>query len=57
MAEASDNLTVLRERRDWLAARIKAKESVGWETQWDQRERDALEWAVEQLEVKEDSLA
>lgn len=53
MSEASDNLTVLRERRDWLAARIKAKQSIGWDVEWDERERAALEWAVKQLESRQ----
>lgn len=42
VATLRDALVVLRERRDWLTARIAAKESVGWETEWDVRERDAL---------------
>lgn len=44
-----DELLVLIERRNWLAARITAKQSVGWETQWDERERAALDWAIEIL--------
>lgn len=42
----SDHMKVLEERRNWLRERIKAKKVVGWETQWDQREHDALEWAI-----------
>jgi hypothetical protein len=38
----SDALRVLKERRNWLTARIQAKMSVGWETAYDERERDAL---------------
>lgn len=37
---------VLEDRKNWLAARIKAKQSVGWETTYDQREHDALVWAL-----------
>lgn len=37
-----DALRVATERRNWLSARIKAKESVGWDVEWDTRERDAL---------------
>lgn len=35
-------LIVMRERRNWLTARIAAKQSVGWDVEWDTRERDAL---------------
>lgn len=42
-------LLVLIERRDWLTARIAAKESVGWDVVWDKRERDALTWAIDRL--------
>jgi hypothetical protein len=35
-------LLVLRERRDWLTERVKAKQQVRWDTAWDERERDAL---------------
>lgn len=40
---------VLVDRQNWLTARAKAKESIGWEFQYDLRERDALEWAIEAL--------
>lgn len=43
-------IEVTRQRRDWLTARIAAKESVGWETQWDIRERDAHATLLEHLE-------
>lgn len=33
---------VLTQRRNWLTERIKAKEIIGWDVQWDTRERDAL---------------
>jgi hypothetical protein len=45
-----DAVAVLRERRAYLDARIEAKQRVGWETQWDERERDALAWAITELE-------
>lgn len=45
----TDQLTVLHERRMYLDHRIEAKKQVGWETQWDERERDALAWAIERL--------
>lgn len=48
---SSETLTVLRERRDWLTARIEAKQSVGWDVEWDTRERDALADAVAELEA------
>lgn len=44
-----DELQTLIERRDWLAARIEAKKSVGWETTYDEREHRALCWAIERL--------
>lgn len=49
-AERDHQLAVLRERRNWLTARIAAKQSVGWEIEWDVRERNALAWAIQQLE-------
>jgi hypothetical protein len=45
-----EHLAVLRERHKWLAARIQAKRQVGWETQWDEREHNALAWAIEELD-------
>lgn len=42
-------LVVLRERRDWLAARIDAKLQVGWDVTWDRREMEALTWAIRAL--------
>lgn len=48
--EAEEHLKTLRERRNWLKARIEAKESVSWDTVWDRREQQALAWAVETLE-------
>lgn len=41
----------LRQRRDWLTARIAAKQSVGWDVEYDTAERDALTWALEILEM------
>jgi hypothetical protein len=51
-AERDHQLAVLRERRNWLNARIDAKKSVAWQTDWDERERDALTWALTQLEAE-----
>ena len=42
-------LSVLRERRDWLTARIAAKKSINWETQWDERECASLTWAIDYI--------
>jgi hypothetical protein len=39
--ELSEAIVVTRQRRDWLTARIAAKRTVGWEVDWDERERDA----------------
>lgn len=44
-------LDVLREREAYLRARIIAKQSVGWEWQYDAREQQALAWAIERLQV------
>lgn len=44
-------LDVLREREAYLRARIIAKQSVGWEWQYDAREQAALAWAIERLQV------
>lgn len=41
---------VLTERRNWLTARIAAKNQVGWDIVWDTRERDALSVAITELE-------
>ena len=45
-----DQLAVLRERAEYLDLRIEAKVTLGWDTDWDQRERAALLWAIERLE-------
>lgn len=42
-------LRTLRERRDWLTVRAEGKEKIGWENQYDMRERDALSWALAAL--------
>jgi hypothetical protein len=47
----TEAIRTLTERRDYLGHRITAKRSLGWETQYDQRERDALTWALAQLEA------
>ena len=47
--ELTEALQTLRERRDWLTQCIKAKTTVGWDIQWDTRERDALSCVLEQL--------
>jgi hypothetical protein len=39
--DLAEALVVTRQRRDWLTARIAAKQTVGWEVDWDIRERDA----------------
>jgi hypothetical protein len=43
------HLDVLKARAQYLAARVEAKQKVGWEFQWDERERAALEWAITRL--------
>lgn len=47
----NDHIAALRERMKYLGGRIKAKKDCGWETQWDERERNALEWALERLDT------
>lgn len=49
MTEEEQYFDRLRQRRDWLTARIAAKESVGWDVEYDTAERDALAWALAQL--------
>lgn len=44
------HLQVLRERRDWLNARITAKASVGWDIEYDERECDALTYIINRQE-------
>lgn len=44
------HLDVLKDRARYLAARVEAKKSVGWEYEYDARERAALAWAIEQIE-------
>lgn len=47
--EITQALVVLTERRNWLSARIKAKAHVGWDVEWDIRERDALSAVIAHL--------
>ena len=49
MTPAADQIATLTQRRNWLTARIAAKQQVGWEHHWDERERDALSWALDRL--------
>lgn len=50
------HLDVLRDRAAYLAARVEAKKSVGWEFQYDARERAALVWAIDRLEREADAV-
>jgi hypothetical protein len=43
---AAEHLATLKDRCRYLHARFLAKESVGWETVYDEREYMALEWAI-----------
>ena len=45
-----DRLEVLRQRRAYLDLRIQIKTNLGWETEYDEREREALRWAIGCLE-------
>jgi hypothetical protein len=49
MSASDPRLDVLRDREAYLRQRIIAKQIVGWEWQYDSREREALEWAIRQL--------
>lgn len=49
LVSREESIQVLTERRNWLTARIAAKESVGWDVTWDRRERDALTKALAEL--------
>jgi len=49
-----DQLATLIQRRDYLWYRIKAKQSVGWDTAYDEREHTALQWAIDLLYPQED---
>ena len=53
MIDADEHLAVLRERAEYLDLRIVAKETLGWESVWDTRERQALLWAIAELEGRE----
>ena len=47
--QINEALRTLTERRNWLTARIAAKESVGWDVTWDIRERDALSRVLREM--------
>jgi hypothetical protein len=47
--ECIDTLT---QRRDYLETRIEGKTKVGWQIEWDVREKDALAWALEKLNAE-----
>lgn len=49
-----DQLQTLKERRDYLAGRVKLKQSVGWDSEYDEREHRALCWALYKLSPLED---
>lgn len=46
----SAHLGIIKQRCKWLTARIEAKRSIGWEVIWDTAERDALAFAITELE-------
>jgi hypothetical protein len=53
MTDLWEALGVLRQRRDWLTERIRAKQRVGWDVTWDVRERDALSRVIAEHELPE----
>jgi hypothetical protein len=46
---AIEHINRLNQRRLYLDQRIGAKKNVGWETVYDESERDALTWALKEL--------
>lgn len=48
--QIADAVGTLKQRRDWLTARIGAKMQVGWDIVWDERERDALALVIDVVE-------
>ena len=44
-------VVTLTERRNYLTGRILLKMDRGWEWQWDERERDALDEAIAVLKA------
>ncbi len=47
---AVDAIDCLTERKNYLVGRIALKTERGWEKEWDQREHDSLEMAIQALE-------
>lgn len=45
----NEHVRTLRDRESYLAGRAALKRSLGWEYQYDERERAALEWVLRQL--------
>jgi hypothetical protein len=45
------HLETLRQRAAYLRGRVALKQSVGWDWQYDERERAALQWAIDRLSV------
>lgn len=41
---------ILRQRRDYLGHRIEGKKQMGWEYQYDEREREALTRMLDRTE-------
>lgn len=46
----TEALGVLRDRAGYLKGRVVAKQAVGWEYQYDERERAALEMVIAEAE-------
>jgi ribosomal protein L40E len=52
MAEREQEQTFMRtlhERMQYLGFRVEAKQKIGWQFDYDERERAALEWALNRL--------
>lgn len=43
-------LFVLQERHRWMCARVVAKQGIGRDTTWDERERDALHTVIKHFQ-------
>lgn len=52
---SEEHLDTLRQRQAYLGQRVIAKQAVGWDFQYDERERKALEWALARLGDTEDA--
>lgn len=50
--QLEEAVRVLKQRRDYLKLRADAKRSLGWEFDYDERERDALTTVIAEIEKR-----